>query len=316
MARRMQRNAHKAWGLAHQQEPRGFTLVELLVVIAIIGVLVALLLPAVQAAREAARRSACTNNLKQIGLAIANYELVHKEFPPSSSDTLENALDFSIDLSGETRHSWGSFILPFIEDSAIEDRIDRAVHALAAKNEFAASRVIPVYRCPSYLGPAYSDGDRYDNLDEPCAIGNYMALGASTVGHLWGVDLLPDGTIVPGGGITPEDVADGLTHTVLIVETREEVYSVWADGFTAAASALVFHPSRHPEYARDQVALNFTPYFDYKPRVTYGPSSMHTGAAYHLFGDGSVQFIRDDVTQALYVAMATRDGGDVANKVQ
>jgi prepilin-type N-terminal cleavage/methylation domain-containing protein len=316
MTRQRQRNAHKDSGLAQELAPRGFTLVELLVVIAIIGVLVALLLPAVQAAREAARRSSCTNNLKQIGLAVANYQLVHQEFPPSSSDTLENALDFSIDLAGETRHSWGSYVLPYLEESILERRIDRSLHALATKNEFVASQIISLYRCPSYLGPEFSAAERYDELDAPCAIGNYMALGASTVGHLWGVDLLPDGTIIPGGGITPKDVADGLTHTVFIVETREEVYAVWADGFTAAASALVFHPSRHPEYARDQVALNFTPYFDYKPRVTYGPSSMHSGGAYHLFGDGSVRFLRDDVMQAVYVAMATREGGDVVEDAQ
>jgi len=312
MARRMQPSLGNSSNLA-QKRAGGFTLVELLVVIAIIGVLVALLLPAVQAAREAARRSSCTNNLKQIGLAIANYQLVHKEFPPSSSDTLENALDFSIDFSGETRHSWGSFILPFVEESVLEDRIDRSVHALAAKNELAASQIVPVYRCPSYTGPAFSEGERYDDLDEKCAIGNYMALGASTVGHLWGVDLLPDGVIIPGGRVTPKDVTDGLTHTAFIAETREEIYSVWADGFTAAASALVFHPSRHPQYARDQIALNYAPYFDYKPLVTYGPSSMHTGGAYHLFGDGSVRFIRDDVAQAVYVAMATREAGDIGN---
>jgi prepilin-type N-terminal cleavage/methylation domain-containing protein len=292
-----------------------FTLVELLVVIAIIGILVALLLPAIQAAREAARRSSCTNNLKQIGLAIANYQLVHKEFPPSSSDTLENALDFSLDLAGETRHSWGSFILPYIEESVLEDTIDRSVHALSTTNELAASKIITVYRCPSYTGPAFSDGDRYEGLSDIFAIGNYVAFGGSTVGNLWGVDLFPDGAIVPGGGITPKDITDGLSHTLFNAETREEVFAVWADGFTAGVSALVFHSSRHPEYARDQIALNYAPYFEYKPMVKWGPSSMHAGGAYHSFGDGSVRFLRDDIAQDVYVAMTTREGGDVAGDV-
>jgi prepilin-type N-terminal cleavage/methylation domain-containing protein len=291
---------------------RAFTLVELLVVIAIIGVLVALILPAVQAAREAARRASCTNNLKQIGLAIANYQLVHNAFPPSSSDTLANALDFSIDEPAETRHSWASFILPFIEMSDLADTIDRKAHAFARKNLPAAAALVPIYRCPSYTGPQYSEADRYKALGTNCAIGNYLALGGSTVGNLWGVDLVPDGVIIPGGEITPKDVIDGLSHTVFVAESREKTFAVWADGFTAATCALVFNAHRHPRYAEDIASLNYSPYFDYKPMVTFGPSSMHSGGAYHLFGDGSVHFIREDVSPVLYVALTTREGGDLS----
>src|SRR6056297_1076372 len=93
---------------------RGFTLVELLVVIAIIGILVALLLPAVQAAREAARRMQCGNNLKQMALAMHNYHDTHKAFPFS----------YMIDPSNLNVQSWGTRLLPFIEQSAIYDRWD------------------------------------------------------------------------------------------------------------------------------------------------------------------------------------------------
>jgi prepilin-type N-terminal cleavage/methylation domain-containing protein len=290
---------------------RGFTLVELLVVIAIIGLLVALLLPAVQAAREASRRTGCSNNLKQIGLAIANYQMSYKFYPPSSSDSLKNALDFAIDDVGERRHSWASYILPHLEETPLADSINRSIHALIGQNETAAATLVPMYRCPSYTGPSFSEADRYDLLRNKCAIGNYLALGASTVGHLWGVDLQPDGVIAPAGKVTPKDVTDGLTHTFFIVETREETFAAWADGLTASTCALVFNSSRYPTYARDQVSLNFAPYFEYSPPVRWGPSSMHTGGAYHLFGDGSVRFVRDGIAAPAYVAMTTREGGEV-----
>ena len=288
---------------------RAFTLVELLVVIAIIGVLVGLLLPAVQAARAAARRTSCTNNLKQIGLAIANYQLTHKAFPPSSSDGLENALSMGIDVASETRHSWGSIILPFLEETAVADLVNRSKHALAGANEAVAERILPIYRCPEYTGADFSKANRYAGLPHPCAIGNYVALGASTVGNLWGVELEPDGAIIPGGKIAPADVTDGLSHTVFIVETREESLAAWADGLIAATTALTYDPVQYPEYASDRASLNYTPYFQYfTDSRLYGPSSMHSGGAFHLFGDGSVQFIRDDVDAEVYVAFATRAG--------
>src|SRR3954470_4298493 len=97
----------------------GFTLVELLVVIAIIGLLVALLLPAVQQAREAARRSSCQNNMKQIGLAIAQFELSKKVYPPSNTDEVWAWDDGKSDLN----HSWASVIMPYVEESALKDKI-------------------------------------------------------------------------------------------------------------------------------------------------------------------------------------------------
>src|SRR5262245_12875336 len=99
----------------------GLTLVELLVVIAIIGLLVSLLLPAVQAARESARRTSCSNNLRQIGIALSNYESVYKLFPPSSTSDVEQGAWL---LHPELRHihSWLSLILPQLEQSNLKDR--------------------------------------------------------------------------------------------------------------------------------------------------------------------------------------------------
>jgi len=118
--------------------PRGFTLVELLVVITIIGILIALLLPAVQAAREAARRMQCTNNLKQFGLALHNYHLTHKVFPYGAG-------------GGGTWWSWSALILPFIEQNAIYDQIDfdKPYNAVHPVNNDVMKNFIAAYQCPS-----------------------------------------------------------------------------------------------------------------------------------------------------------------------
>ena len=302
--------------LDRTQRP-GFTLIELLVVIAIIGVLVALLLPAVQAAREAARRSSCTNNVKQIGLAIAGYQLSHKSYPASCSDRLDNQFDFEFHPAGEKRHSWASLVFPYLELANLADTIDPTKHALVGTNQSAAAAIVSLYRCPSYTGPDFSESNRYRTLSHKCAIGNYVALGASTVGNLWGVDLDPDGAIIPGGKIVPAEITDGHSHTVFIAETREEILAAWADGLTAAMVALAYDPSRPPRYARNQMALNYTPYYnEHKVVSKFGPSSMHPGGANHLFGDGSVRFLKDDVAASVYVAVATRAGGEVTENAE
>lgn len=302
---------------ADRSARRGFTLVELLVVIAILGVLVALLLPAVQAARAAARRTECANHLKQLGLAITACQLTHKFFPPSSSDALENSLSLDIDENDETRHSWSSFILPFLESQALADRIDRKRHAFAAVNLPVAATILPDLRCPEYTGAQFSSARRYAALPRLVAIGNYAALGGTTVGNLWGVDLEPDGVIIPDGDVTPAEVTDGLSHTVLVVETREESLAVWADGLTAAVSALPYDAANHPTYSRPEIALNFSPYFDYfTDSAKFGPSSAHPGGAYHLFGDGSVQFVHDEIDRVAYSAQATRAGEEAARHAE
>jgi hypothetical protein len=192
---------------------------------------------------------------------------------------------------------------------------------LVGANQIPGSIVVPLYRCPSYTGRDFSAHHRYDQLNKKCAIGNYVSLGASTIGNLWGSDrhYQPDGVIIPGGAITPQQVTDGLSHTALIAETKEEKLAAWADGLTAAVAALAYSPTHGPSYALDQTALNFAPYFgtagqndDAWEYCKYGPSSNHAGGANHLFGDGSVRFVVDGISSNVYVAYSTRAGGETA----
>ncbi|MFO1066563.1 MAG: DUF1559 domain-containing protein [Pirellulales bacterium] len=131
---------------------QGFTLVELLVVIAIIGILVGLLLPAVQMAREAARRMSCTNNLKQISLASLNYESTFSAMPPRRNLTAGN------------QRGWGPSILPFVEQASLQGqyRFDRNFYAPENAANIAVS--LPIFLCPSGPGLAHGDGRAWRNL--------------------------------------------------------------------------------------------------------------------------------------------------------
>ena len=300
---------------------RGFTLVELLVVIAIIGVLVALLLPAVQAAREAARRTQCKNNLKQIALALHNYEQVHKVFPPSSTSGFGAGVwgwpgtgpaDPNLHL-----HSFASLLLPYIEQETLARQIDYRVSALAPENRAAASMILPFYRCPSYSGRDFSDDPLYvTNVGyDRFAIRNYVVLGAGTVLGLSGA-MPAEGVMFPRSKIGFRDVIDGTSHTIAFAETREERSSVWIDGTSAAVAARWMNPAAPPTFTGNTVAINYTPYFPgglFPNSIgqAYGPSSRHPGGAQHAFVDGSVHFLSDTLDVAVYDALTTRAGGEV-----
>ena len=275
--------------------------------IAIIGVLVALLLPAVQSSREAARRSSCANNMKQIGLAIEGYQLSKLVYPPSNT----HKLALWEDVAETLNHSWASLIMPYVEEGSISDMIDFTLPVMHSRNEPAASTVVSIYRCPSYNGADRTDDPHYPSTNY--AIGNYVAMAATDVDHIWQADLEPEGVIYPAAKIGPKKIPDGLSKTMFIAESREEKMRVWIDGRTAANTALAGVTSS----GDPQVSLNFTPYYDDGDIVSaYGPSSMHPGGAHHLYGDGSVHFLRDEISPKAYVALCTREGAEVVDELE
>ncbi len=203
-----------------RKELRGFTLIELLVVIAIIGVLIALLLPAVQAAREAARRSQCTNNLKQIGLAMHNYHSALGSFPMGSAPTTA--------IGGGVRNGWGNWsahalLLPFLEQqtlyNALNNNLPNASNGGEGQeaNTTAVTTMVSAFQCPS--SPPYP-GNWIAGKPSPYT--NYFAsLGSSMNQYAYNTNARPNGVFEVGGTAYSErDIIDGSSNTIVFGEWR------------------------------------------------------------------------------------------------
>lgn len=222
----------------------GFTLVELLVVIAIIAMLVTLLLPAVQSAREAARRTQCKNNLKNLGLALLNYESAIGIFPPAVQFD-EGQLPQSSDLF---RENWVISILPYIEEQGVYDSFDLTLPISRPENKLGRSTPLQVMLCPTDSGSERPFSGTSNTEGGSWARSNYAANGVNEridQAHMAWSDSTKRGVMGVGQAVKLKQVIDGTSKTLAVAEIRigltdKDRRGTWAMG-TAGASALFWH---------------------------------------------------------------------------
>ncbi len=302
-----------------------FTLVELLVVIAIIGILIALLLPAVQAAREAARRSQCSNNLKQIGLGLHNYHDTHRVFPPAIVDTNPNlGTTHSTSADNENGIAWSTLILPFVEQAPLHDEIKsqtlnfgrhwRNDNSWASDPIPAAKEGIPSYSCPSdTMLLINTKRSSYGKTNYLCNSGNSAAMDKR--GVFWA-----------GSKIRISDIRDGTSNTAMVVERTgttelgarscQNTPCNWNAGLWIGARPIGSTVGWH-------TGLNLTDVCSYgggsatyminRSNRTWGPSwsngSDHPGGLQWGLCDGSVRFASETIDMLTYRYVRRRDDG-------
>lgn len=323
---------------------RGFTLIELLVVIAIIGVLVALLLPAVQQAREAARQTQCKNNLKQIGLALHNYLDTYTRFPPCS---VYPTTYLSEPWSAQAR------LLPYIEQTALHNLVNWNVSSEYLANPIVCQTRVPIYMCPSEV---------QDHSRPTAAITHYPLNYSFNQGTWFVYDPTTrqggDGAFVPNTAMKAADFVDGMSSTLAASENKAFQPNVWDTGMPntlnvpppnsptevlAYAGGGTFDQNGHTEWVEGDVhEVGFTTTFTPNTVVPYvnggttydidvtsmrdsesttvptyaavTARSYHVGTVNCLLMDGSVRGVGNSIDRGTWRALGTRRGGEVVGE--
>ncbi|EAQ81820.1 DUF1559 domain-containing protein [Blastopirellula marina] len=298
------------------RKTRGFTLVELLVVIAIIGVLIALLLPAVQQAREAARRMQCSNNLKQMGLACHNYMDTYSEnLPPGAF--------YIAATSTWNSHSFAVAILPFLEQTALYEKYDFTKSPDASQNATVRKAQVSAFYCPSFDGlpvntstTAYADGAMFTYQAVGGVYYNNAALDQDLTESNHG-KFPSNGVFRIDGSRRAAKVTDGLSNTVMIGEYTHRDKSgtnggfpgnvrVWVIGSLTNqafySTKAIYQDTINSRRDRlDGVKFNHLPF-----------TSLHPGGVNFAVADASVHFLPETIDFDVYRSLATINGGETA----
>jgi len=281
-------------------QSRAFTLVELLVVIAIIGILVALLLPAVQAAREAARRTSCINSLSQIGLAVHNYEFHFESLPPGVTNPEGPIRNEPVGI----HVSWIVKILPYMEERPLFDRFDQVTGAYAPENAEVRAAKISTLVCASFPG-------EYMNEDETDALTTYAGCYNDSEVP---IDKDNDGLLFLNSKIRYGDIYDGSSHTILVAEYLPEDDALgWVSGTRATLRNTSTFEGTYESWQRrkreesgqqpDEVRRD--------PLFVGGLGSAHSGVVNIGLADGSVRSMSKDADAALRRQLGNRADGEI-----
>ncbi len=256
-------------------------------VITIIGILIALLLPAVQAAREAARRMSCSNNLRQMGIGLHNYHASHRCFPPGCIEFRPHP-----SLTDKRQMAWSALLLAFVEQGPLHDQIDFGKPFDDAANDDAAATVLSLYICPST--------PRSSTLVDGRGVCDYGGIFGERIqfpGEPARQNNPPKGVMLYDDPVAIRDITDGTTSTLIVSEDSAWADGQWINGRNIFDQAYAINFETPPGTMRENEIR-----------------SEHPGGANALLCDGSVRFLSESLDCRTLAAICSRAGGEVVGE--